>query len=175
MSKPYVHSGYDRIAADNYQTIDARCVEALMATWPIAGKIVDVCSPMGSGIVEHMNDMGGVIASGAEDAFAPVDADWIITNPPYDRRLVDKIVSAQVERVRRGEVQGFATLMRSNWDYAKGRASLFDNRLYAGETKMRFRPWWSEDKTASPIHNFSWHVWHRMATGDPVKRYWPKD
>lgn len=180
MSKPrrFHQSDYTRVAQDDYQTIDPRTVEALMATWPIGGKVVDVCSPMGSGIVEHMNNLGGVIASGAADAFAPVDADWVVTNPPYKRKLVDQIVGAQVDRVRRGEIYGFASLMRPAWDMdgiGEGRPALFDGSLYAGQTKLRFRPWWTTDRKAKPQHHSIWHIWMReRPQPEPVTRYWPK-
>ena len=45
--------------------------------------------------------------------------------------------------------------------------------LYRGQTRMRFRPWWSGDRKAQPIHNYVWHVW-APGVGEPVIRYWPR-
>ena len=98
----------------------------------------------------------------------------IVTNPPYSRGVVDAIADATIARVRSGQVLGVALLMRANWDLAQRRAHLFALPEYAGQTRMRFRPWWSEERKAQPIHNFVWHVWagHRPGA-EPVVRYWP--
>lgn len=174
---PFVHSAYPRAAGDHYPTIDRRVVYALLETWPVSGNIVDVCAPSGSGIIFYLTDLN-YSASGIANAFAPVEADWIVTNPPYKRSLVDKIVGAQIERVRRGEVHGFASLMRSGWDFAGGKHSprpgFFDSNLYAGQTKMRFRPYWTAENVAEPIHQFVWHVWQKPTDAEPVVRYWPR-
>ena len=169
---PFVHSGYARIADDNYQTVDGRCLDALVATWPLSGRIVDPCAPQGSGIVDALSAKG-FAASGASDAFGVHDTDWIVTNPPYDRKVVDSIAEWCVGHVRQGLCQGAAFLMRANWDFAVSRAKLFEAPFYAGQTRMRFRPWWSKDRTASPIHNFVWHVWLREPPQpEPVVLYW---
>ncbi len=171
MTVPYVHSGYERRADDNYQTLDSRCIDALLATWPVTGRIVDCCAPQGSGIVDRLVALGHD-AHGAADAFGDFKADWIVTNPPYKRGLVDEIAEAAIARVRERETQGAAFLMRANWDFAASRAGLFDRRWYAGQTRMRFRPYWSAERKSSPIHNFVWHVW-QSTDGEPVVRYWP--
>ena len=172
MAVPYVHSGYERIADDNYQTVDSRCVQALVETWPINGCIVDCCAPQGSGIVAWLKDNGhdAYCARTVEECFG---AGWIVTNPPYKRGLVDDIASSIVAGVRNGDIEGAALLMRANWDLAACRAELFADPLYRGQTRMRFRPWWSEDRKAQPIHNYVWHVW-TTGEGEPVIRYWPR-
>lgn len=168
---PFVHSRFERHPDDTYLTIDSRCVDALLATWPVSGRIVDCCAPNGSGIVDALT-AGGKDAHGEPDAFADFHAVWIVTNPPYKREIVDRIAEACVQRVRSGTVQGAAFLMRANWDLAAKRAKLFEPPWHAGQTRMRFRPWWSEDRSAQPIHNFCWIVWSRWE-GEPVIRYWP--
>jgi hypothetical protein len=35
------------------------------------------------------------------------------------------------------------------------------NEYYYGQIKMLFRPWWSEDHSAQPIHNYVWHIWRK--------------
>ena len=68
--------------------------------------------------------------------------------------MVDKIANATVARVRSGQVLGAALLMRANWDCEAASASVRVPE-YAGQTRMRFRPWWSQERKAQPIHNSS--------------------
>jgi hypothetical protein len=166
---PYVHSNYERRELDHYPTIDPRCIDALLATWPIQGRIVDVCAPQGSGIVDRLVELG---RNAVCDDFDTV-ASWVVTNPPYKRGLVDEIAAAAVAHVSNSRVQGAAFLMRASWDLAACRSALFASPMYAGQTRMRFRPWWSEERKAQPIHNYVWHVWTPSRTAEPVVRYWP--
>lgn len=100
--------------------------------------------------------------------------DWIITNPPYRRPTVDLIANDVLAMVRGGYVKGAAMLMRSNWDLAQRRTELFASPYYRGQTRLRFRPWWSEDRKCQPIHAYSWQVWTTTGEGPaPVVRYWP--
>ena len=158
MKVPFVHSNYERVKGDFYKTIDKRCTYSFLEHFAPTGLCVDVCSPDGSGIVDTLLERG-YQAEGLADAFDDVTAQWIVTNPPYKRGLVDKIINRQIKRVLNDEAYGLAVLLRSNFAYAKGRVEMFDSPLYFGEIKMRFRPWWSEDRKASPIHNYSWHIW----------------
>jgi hypothetical protein len=45
---------------------------------------------------------------------------------------------------------------------------MFDHPYYYGQIKLRFRPWWSEERTAQPIHNYVWHVWRWNEAGPRV-------
>lgn len=174
---PFVHSRFARRASDHYPTIDSRCVQALLDTWNVEGKVVDCCAPQGSGIVDALRELADdrVHAVCAETADAPFRADWIVTNPPYARGIVDEIAQVIVSRVVSGEVLGAAMLMRANWDLAACRADLFASPWYSGQTRMRFRPWWSESRSKQPIHSFAWLVWSRWGYDDePVVRYWPR-
>lgn len=171
MAVPYVHSNYERRADDHYPTIDGRCVQALVETWKLSGRLVDCCAPQGSGIADRLKELGyDAYCAGMVNFIDP--ADWIVTNPPYARGVVDEIAEAAIERLQWREVKGVAFLMRANWDLAIRRSELFDLCLYRGQTRMRFRPWWSEDRKAQPIHNYVWHVW-TAGEGEPVIRYWP--
>ena len=175
MAVPFVHSGYQRKPDDDYQTVDPRCLRALLDTWEIDGTIVDCCARNGSALMEQLAGMGHGTPRCCETVHFTDPADWIVTNPPYMRDVVDQIANAAVEHVRRGQVMGAAFLMRANWDLAARRSALFSSPLYAGQTRMRFRPWWSAERKAQPVHNFSWHVWCRFPAGrEPVIRYWPK-
>ena len=164
MTNPYVQSGYERIKDDNYQTIDPRCVDALVHPF-CPYSIVDVCAPSGSGIVDRFIEIG-LDARGVADAFDDtllnryVDK-WIVSNPPYARPLVDNIIKKQIERIDEGRVINVAMLLRANFDFAKSRQVMFkDCQYYEGQIKMLFRPIWIEGKQkAQPIHNFVWHIW----------------
>ena len=160
MAVPYVHSGYDRIKDDNYQTIDKRCVYGLLEWICPNGTFVDVCAPSGSGIVDTLTECG-VSASGVADAMTNdlPPCSWIVTNPPYSRPLVDNIIRRQIKRVADNEVYGLAVLLRSNFDFAKSRHDMFNTKLYTAQIRLRFRPWWSEERVAQPIHNYVWHIW----------------
>lgn len=171
MTKPYVHSRYKRIQDDNYQTVDPRCVHALADTIKLSGKIVDCCSPHGSKLVDALKDYGFKNAIGVGDAFGFIKADWIVSNPPYRKGLVDAIINAQLNRL--GEVHGVCMLLRNNFDFAKSRWSMFAaNPFYYGQIHMLFRPKWFTDDKASPIHNFVWHIWRLGVSGKPVVEYW---
>jgi hypothetical protein len=175
--KPYVNSGYERIKDDDYKTIDPRCIQALDESFNLHGKIVDCCAPTGSGIVNELLRLGHK-AFGYPDAFQDdIDAMFIVTNPPYAKNIVDKILWRQIKRIEDGEVFGFAALLRNNFDFAKKRKSLFpENPFYFGEIKMCFRPIWIEpipgEKKVAPIHNFSWYIWSKETLDDKVVRHW---
>lgn len=170
---PYVHSNYPRIADDNYQTIDKRCVTALAKTISLDGLIVDPCSPNGSGICVALSELG-YQARGVNDAFQNIDyAKWIVSNPPYNKKVVDNIIWAQIERLYKDfGPKGVAMLLRNNFDFAKSRYQMFTDPLYWGQIHMMFRPWWSEEKKSSPIHNYVWHIWSHSAPEVPVVKYW---
>lgn len=178
--KPFVQSNFERKENDDYQTIDQRCVQGLIEKWGISkNRIVDCCASHGSGIVTALNKFG-YIATGCEDAFSDkIDASWIITNPPYKKKLVDEILWKQIDRVSTGEIDGFAALLRAQFDYAKGRSEMFStNDCYAGQVKLCFRPIWAEpipgEKKVEPIHNYVWHIWTKYEEdrNEPITRYW---
>jgi len=165
---PFVHSNFERVANDFYPTIDSRCVYGFLEHFTPDGLCVDVCAPDGSGIVDTLKACG-YKADGLPDAFAEnIVAQWITVNPPYKRGLVDEIINRQIQRLENKEVYGLAVLLRSNFDFAKGRKAMFDHPLYYGQIKLRFRPWWSDDRTAQPIHNYVWQIWKADATNPRV-------
>lgn len=168
----FVQSNYERRKDDFYPTVDDRCITALLDTWTIEGKVIDNCAPVASGILDVLRARG-YECEGSSDAFAQFEADWIVTNPPYSRDIVDRIAKNAVDRLAEGKVKGVAFLMRANWDLAACRAPLFEAPYYAGQTRMRFRPWWTAERSKQPIHNFVWHVWQKNDGPEPVIRYWP--
>ena len=177
-SNRYVFSGYERIADDNYQTIDKRCVQALVESVKLYGKVADCCADQGSGIVDGLIEFG-YDAHCISNAFQDfIDADFIVTNPPYKRGYVDQILNRQIQRIDDGELNGFFALLRANFDFAKSREGMFrNNKRYVGQIKMCFRPIWIEpvegEKKVEPIHNYVWHWWAKSPMGqDKIVRYW---
>lgn len=177
----FVRSGHERIANDNYQTVDHRCVQAFVETMNgryFSGEeiVTDVCSPTGSGILDYFEGTNTTVNT-CSDAFAAIPkTTWIITNPPYERNIVDKIILRQLERLRYGVVYGFAALLRTGFDHAKTRKIMFkDETMYLGQIKMLFRPVWFVDTDTTPIHNYVWHIWLADLNGyqhHPELYYW---
>ena len=170
--EPYVHSNYERVPGDHYPTIDKRCIYGLLEYFEPKGLSVDVCAPDGSGIIDTLKECG-FRGECKGDAFADaLSMEWIITNPPYERPLVDNIIRRQIQRLEAGEVYGLAILLRANFDFAKSRVDMFDHRLYAGQVKLRFRPWWSESRKAQPIHNYVWQLWLKGSQREHPRIYY---
>lgn len=171
MKVPFVHSNFPRIQNDNYQTIDKRCIYAFLQHFQPTLS-VDICAPNGSGIVDTLNECG-YKALCIPDAFVDkLSAEWIVTNPPYSRPLVDKIIRRQIQRLDTLEIIGIAMLLRSGFDFAKTRCDIFDHKYYAGQIKMRFRPWWTKSRAKQPIHNYVWQLWtYEAQYNSPVVLY----
>jgi hypothetical protein len=152
-------------------------VDGLLACVNILPPVVDMCAPSGSGIVDALKSRG-VSAYGCSSAFEnplPHNPRWGITNPPYSLDVVDEIMRFQISRVIRGELEGFAALMRTNWDHASTRQDIFKNcSWYYGQVKLLFRPIWFEKKVGghTPFHNFTWFVWHNEQQAYPRVMYY---
>lgn len=160
---PFVKSNFKRRPNDNYPTIDSRCVAAVLEHFDLSGGVVDVCAPQGSGIVGALKQWK-VAAKCAKNAFGrlPPNCKHIVTNPPYAKGIVDKIILHQLVRIVDGDVSSLFILVRTGFDHAITRRDMFDNHPnYAGQIKLLFRPWWTKRKKGDkgPIHNFVWHVW----------------
>ena len=159
-----MNSGKPRIKDDDYKTIDPRCVLGLMEHFNLKDKLViDPCSPTGSGIIEQIASHK-IQCFGMPDYRLEYCCDWVISNPPYKRPLVDDIVWDMIERLYRGGTikDGVALLLRTNFDHAKSREKFFELcPNYYGQIKLLFRPTWfaKQDGDATPFHNFVWHIW----------------
>lgn len=179
-NKKMMNSGYQRLPDDDYKTIDPRCTYAFLEVFRPMGNIVDVCAPSGSGIVDTCRALG-FSAIGIANPWADFRADWVVTNPPYKpQELVNGIVWRQIERVMCGEIQGFASLHRWQFDHALTRQKFFKkNVFYYGQIKTMFRPKWVTDeqveaegrKKHQPFHPFIWHIWTYENYGSPVIHY----
>ena len=174
----FIRSGRERIKDDNYQTVDPRCVQALVETlthfhgWTDDDTFVDCCAPSGSGIVEELRKRK-LNAIGVRDAFGDFSANWIVSNSPYKRGVVDSIILKQLSRLSSPNVVGVAMLLRTQFDHAKTRYNMFaDHPLYAGQIKMTFRPIWFLAGESTPIHNYVWQIWIKGWNSLPIIRYW---
>jgi hypothetical protein len=173
---PFVKSNFPRVPNDHYPTIDSRCVDALLDSGiGFFNYVWDCCSINGSGILDRLRYHKRKVYKG-KNAYTPNPfpgkrIDWIVSNPPFDRGVVDKIIAFQVARLNTGQVSGVAMLLRTSFDHAKKYQYLFrDCPHYAGQLKLTFRPVWFEESTASPIHNYVWHFW-KLNTDPPVVLY----
>lgn len=176
MSKqsPFVKSNFPRRANDHYPTIDTRCTDGVvkMLDIPKPFEIVDICADQGSAIVDHLITLG-YSAHGVGDAFQEnIGGNFIITNTPYNRADVGPIMRRQIKRVADGEVFGAAFLLKTGFDHAKAYADMFDSPFYYGQIKLRFRPWWTEDRSVAPIHNYLWHIWKPNIMENPCVLYY---
>lgn len=158
---PFVQTRFERRENDHYPTVDPRCLDALLANWDMPVRAEDPCvGPNGeSALIDQRPELF---------RFGPVRS--VITNPPYDKKVVDGIVTGIVDRVRSGELVAAAILVRASWDQAKSRAPL-RRYPFAGLIRLTFRPWWPDSREKSPIHNYQWMVWDRRHVGEPVVRH----
>lgn len=170
----FVHSGYDRIPNDDYQTIDKRCIQALLESWDIAGPIWEPCAPHGSGIA----DAWPFDVSPGRDALTDLPAPWAffaVTNPPYTTAICVAIARRLRSLVADGRLIAAALLLRSQWDHrSTSGAELLEGPPFAGLIRLRFRPWWSQERTASPIHSYQWLIFDNRHDREPIVRYWPR-
>ena len=165
MTNSYIKSGFARLENDHYPTVDARCMISLLAAYPDipAPSLDPFCSATEStklapAISGNLRDVKGRFQS-------------VITNPPYKRGLVDKLMKSVIKAVKDGDIQVAAALMRINWDCAKQRSSYW-KWPFACSLRLQYRPYWSEEPaTASPIHSYQWLIWDRRHKVEPVIRY----
>lgn len=176
----FVHSGRERLEDDNYQTVDPRCAQALREAWPVPTPCWDPCAPSGSGLAAGWP--GAFVCTGdALNDPVPDGVSSAVFNPPYVRPLVDQIVWRMRDLVLSGDLVLAAALLRPQWDYAPGdpkgptplRAELFDRPPFAGKVQLRFRPWWSDQRSTGGIHHSQWIIFDRRHRAEPVVRYWP--
>jgi len=160
----YVSSGYQRHIDDHYPTIDNRCIDALLRGWDIPLPALDpFCSQLETGL--HPATVGSLSSA---DRFRS-----IVTNPPYHRSVVDLLVSDCLEALS-GKPDVVALLMRTQWDHAKSRQHLF-KKPFAASIRLLFRPYWSDQRKASPIHSYQWLIWDKRWTGAPIVKHIGED
>lgn len=91
--------------------------------------------------------------------------DWIVTNPPYMKGLIDAFIARCLEWARVWGC-GVAMLVRNEWDCAGAKPNrgplLEQSGIYVGKLVLTQRPRWfpkTEDDNA-PRHNYCWLFWH---------------
>lgn len=163
----FTTSNFARRQNDHYPTVDARCIKSLLAAYPdipmpALDPFCNLNEPTKLYPAENgtLRDVKGRFAS-------------IITNPPYQKKLVDELMQSVIDAVKDGDIQVAAALMRISWDCAKTRASYW-HWPFACSLRLQYRPYWSEEPaTASPIHNYQWLIFDRRISHEqePVVRY----
>lgn len=178
----------NRADLDAYFT-ERWCVEALLRRLPEAtlrrGTIWEPAAGDGA-IVRPLRDAEAIVfASDIEfygfgltaksDFFAydeaPPGVTGIITNPPYQKDVIDRWCRHSLYLMKRRG--GFVCLlMRNEFDCAKGRRDIFEDcPAYTAKLILTKRPRWNwpgkTKDTASPRHNYAWYVWDWSARPAP--------
>lgn len=174
----YRNSGYERKARDFYPTPSVY-VDWLVPHIDVTPDMM-ICEPccgenhMVDALTAHgLQVVGTDIAQGC-DFLEEVDvswADWIITNPPYGRKIGPAIVRHAIALC-----DNVAMLLPYDWDAAgKDRADIFGKEPPHHMTiRINKRVKWIEDSNGSGMHNYAWFIWRRNAIGcEPLTRYEP--
>ncbi|QIV65792.1 putative methyltransferase [Mesorhizobium phage Cp1R7A-A1] len=179
-------SGHDRVENDFYPT-PPECTHALLRffdaqgrtvlnkrVWePAAGQghISKVCRLFGAEVREsdlHPQTEGATTADFTKVDDAIFDADpkiphFIITNPPYQRDVIDGFIAKCVMFARDYGITT-ALLMRNEVDSAITRRKFFvDCAQFDAKLTLLWRPRWIADSTGSPRHNYAWFIWSAAA------------
>jgi hypothetical protein len=171
----FVQSNFERRENDDYQSIDDRLVPALFDATEdtgisLKGPFWEPCAPTGSGLTKAILTEASKRGDKNQHIYfspdavdpCPLGTRTLITNPPYSPpRLASDIVRRGRDLVQAGEIETAVYLLRSGWDHARSREDIFSSPVFAGLVRLRFRPWWSDQRTASPIHNYQWVIFSR--------------
>ncbi len=166
---------FERLSNDNYFTLDAHwIVPALLSKVKIVGPVLEPAAGVGHLVRELRRGHGlEVIASDLHAYEAPLAPDigvrdiwainslkgfkFVVTNLPY--RDQDQL-GAHLVALGARDGCGVALLTRAEWIVARKRRSLVHKHPnFTGVLHLTSRPRWSEDRIASPRHNFIWAVW----------------
>ena len=166
-------SGYERRENDLYET-PAWVTYALLPHLPErVGFVLEPAAGSGK-MVDVLKTRFRVEATDITTGFDFLDAsdishDAVITNPPYER-ATDFVLRALLLMARtRGLV---AMLLRTDFDHAKTRASLFaDCTAFAKKVVLTKRIRWIEGSTGSPSFNHAWFIWDWQHSGPPIISY----
>jgi hypothetical protein len=180
-------SGHERVENDFYPT-PAECTHALLRffdaqgrsvlnkrVWePAAGQghISKVCRLFGASVIESdvapqtadafVRDFTKVPDTCFDDNPGPTPH-FIITNPPYQRDVIDGFMTKCVMFARDYGIT-CAMLMRNEVDSAVTRRKFFvDCKQFDAKLALLWRPRWIADSTGSPRHNYAWFIWSPAA------------
>lgn len=178
-----LNSPYERRENDFYAT-PAPVVDAVLdLLGPVKGIVLEPAAGDGA-IVERMRMRGIEIESFDISPAAPDirQADFlgcadiggakhVLTNPPYDRGIVDEFVKKSVD-IASGS-NGFAALLLPvGWTAARRRAGLFEIMTSIAHVKPRIK-WMAgtdADKGLSPAADHAWHLWDFRPDGERIPK-----
>lgn len=181
------NSGFDRIAADLYETpawatklfIDTIAInDGILEPACGTGKMAQALFGSGFHVVAgDIGDYGFSLQSYQQDFLElgqlPPDVRAVITNPPYgiQNRLAVKFIEHALALTKPvcGQV---AMLLTADFDHAKGRRHLFaENAAFTARLAIQTRIRWIEDSTGSPSQNHCWFFWDHANRGPPLSLY----
>lgn len=183
-------SGYARKPRDAYFT-EPRCTEALLEhvtlprsgiVWePACGKGHIVKVLQGRGYRVHASDIfdhGGLLAGPAVEygadfltvKRAPAGTRIIATNPPFGG------AEAFVRRaLALAPPDGMVCmLLNALFDTASSRLDLFEVEPFRCKLVLTWRPYWVEERIASPRENYAWYVWDRSLRAPEAGMRWAR-
>lgn len=168
-------SGYSRLPGDTYQTPGwvTRC---LLPHIPQRSTIWEPACGEGKmsgelGVAGH-NVLASDILTGRDFlTWDPGCIDGIVTNPPYSqaRQFIERALG--LTRAYAGFV---AMLLRTDYDHAHTRRSLFVQPPFAKKVVLTRRIRWIENSNGSPSFNHAWYLWDWTHEGEPVIVYEPQ-
>jgi hypothetical protein len=170
-------SGYERKERDLYETPEwvTQCLRphlpAVSHIWEPAcgsGKMTRALEGMGYRAVGTDIDHG---VDFLDCDTAPVDPlRAIVTNPPYELATAFIIHAVAMVKPESGFV---AMLLRTDFDHAKSRATLFTESCFAKKVVLTKRIKWFEDSKGQPSFNHAWFIWNWHHRGAPTLAYAP--
>lgn len=181
---------YERRAGDFYPT-PAWVTECLLDTVPLRGVLWEPCAGQGAMakvIAERgyqvvatdlswMDDPVFPVVGGVDALRSPLPAGVrsVVTNPPYARELLPRLVEHWLQLLQ-PVVGQLCLLLRSLWGESQGgQARTSKHPAYHGRLKLPARIRWLEgtleDKGVSPQHDHCWLCWDwsRDATKMPFE------
>jgi hypothetical protein len=99
----------------------------------------------------------------------------IITNAPHNTKEACAMVENLIASVEEQQVEFVAALFRSIWGAEPGRLRYLNRRSFFGEILCCWRPRWIPGTQKSPMHAYTWYIWHKLPRYDPSLkvRIWP--
>ena len=137
-----------------------------MSIWePAAGDGNIVSALRRAGALVRLSDIKtGFDFLGPHNTAAP-GVHAIVTNPPYN------LAEAFIRHALDMPVQYVAMLLRNEYDCAKTRSDLFERDSFWRKIVLTKRPYWTENRTASPRHNYAWYIWNHAHKCGAVIEY----
>jgi|SRR6478752_574596 len=175
-------SKFERYSKDAYFTLDApMCIDALIDAVGFGPNVLEPAAGRGHLVVE-LKGYGLSVTATDLHAFKPIADDLdirtgydlmaidglagydaIVTNLPYDQQ--DAMLRHLLPIAHRDQC-AVAVLTRAAWHLPKRRRALVHtDRYFQGVVTLPRRPWWSEDRSSAPRHDFVWCVWGSKPRG----------